>query len=316
MDKIQINKISEINKDKLIKFYQRSFNFEKSVLENFEWRYRLGLDNLEPLILIVNNEICGHAGLMPVDLKINNEVKRFIWFTDFYIIPELRNKGYGKLLTERWMKICPNQITLCNNKSLEIFKKFDWLHNNDFIRKIKILNYYKIFPIFRKKIQSKILVDKLGDIKLKEPTITTIKKIVSIEEKMLQKKNVGIIRDEKWFRWRILDCPYLKNIYIFENKNDYFITNIKIKNNLSILNIIYSTKIIDNECLGLFSEFVKRNQIDLISYVLKKDKMFSLNLPWKKQVNFAFFSNDKSIINALKNGLDDIKFIDSDIDYI
>ena len=38
-------------------------------------------------------------------------------------------------------------------------------------------------------IQSKILVDKLGDIKLKIfPSITTIKKIVSIEEKDITKK--------------------------------------------------------------------------------------------------------------------------------
>ena len=120
MNKIHINKISEINKDKLLNFYQKSFDFEKSVLENYEWRYRSGYSNYDSLALMVDNQICGHAGLRPVNLKINEKVQPVIWFTDFFISPGYRSKGYGKILTEAWMKICPIQITLCNNESLRI----------------------------------------------------------------------------------------------------------------------------------------------------------------------------------------------------
>ena len=115
MKKIHINKISEINRDKLINFYQKSFNFKNSGLENYEWRYRSGFCNYESLALTIDNQICGHAGLIPVKLKLNEKVETAIWFTDFFISPIYRSRGYGKLLTEDWMKICPTQITLCNN---------------------------------------------------------------------------------------------------------------------------------------------------------------------------------------------------------
>lgn len=315
MDKIHINKISELNRDKLINFYQKSFNFKNSVLINYEWRYRSGFCNYEPLALTVDNQICGHAGLIPVKLKLNEKVETAIWFTDFFINPVYRSRGYGKLLTEAWMKICPNQITLCNNKSLRIFKKLKWSYNNNFVRKIKFYNFHRILPILRKNSQLEISYDSLGELKLEEQNIKTIKDITLIEQKNLAKKKIGIVRDESWFIWRILECPYKKNIFIFSYKNNYFIVNVKIKNNLKILNLIYSSLTVEDELLKIFNPFVKKNKIDYLNYISREKKM-NFNMPWKKKINFAFFSNEKFIMNDIENDLDDIQYIDSDIDYL
>ena len=70
MEKIHIKKISEIDKEKLVKFYQESFRFEKSVINNYDWRYRTNFNEFEPLALLVNGEICGHAGLIPIKINI------------------------------------------------------------------------------------------------------------------------------------------------------------------------------------------------------------------------------------------------------
>ena len=114
------------------------------------WRYRYGFKQYEPLVLEIDNDICGHAGLITNDLKIKNEIKTGIWFTDFYINKKYRSLGYGKLLTQAWMKICPIQVTLCNDASLKIFKKLDWSSNNKFLRKLEIFNYLNLIPIFKK----------------------------------------------------------------------------------------------------------------------------------------------------------------------
>ena len=188
MNKIHINKISEINKDKLLNFYQKSFDFEKSVLENYEWRYRSGYSNYDSLALMVDNQICGHAGLIPVNLKINEKVQPVIWFTDFFISPGYRSKGYGKILTEAWMKICPIQITLCNNESLRIFRKYNWSYNNNFIRKIKFYNFHKILPVLRKNRQFQISSDSLGKLKLEEQNNKTIENMYQLNNKISQKK--------------------------------------------------------------------------------------------------------------------------------
>ncbi len=315
MNKIHINKITEINRDKLINFYQKTFNFEKPVLENYEWRYRSGYCNYESLALTIDNQICGHAGLIPVKFKINEKVETAIWFTDFFISPDYRSKGYGKFLTEAWMKICPTQITLCNNESLKVFKKLKWSYNNNFVRKIKFYNFHTILPILRANKKFEISSTSFGKLKLETQNFKTIENIILIEQKNFAKKKVGVVRDENWFKWRVLECPYKKNIFIFSYENNYFITNVKTKNNLKILNLIYSTSPIKNDLLKLFNPFVKENKIDYLSYISKEDRV-NINTPWKKKINFAFFSNEKFIKDEIENYLDDIQYIDSDIDYL
>lgn len=316
MSKFHIKKISEIDAKKLLQFYQASFQYEKSVLDNYQWRYRSEFNEFEPLVLMIDNQICGHAGLIPIDLKINDKKQKAIWFTDFYITPKHRSKGYGKLLTKEWMKICPIQITICNDQSLKVFKKLNWSNNNNFVRRLKFYNYLNIVPIFRKLNESSFIKNELQDLKLEELNNKTITKMADLSERNLIKKSIGIIRDEKWFKWRILDCPYKKDIYIFNFKENFIVTRIKLKNDLKILSIIYSSQPINSSITRLFSKFSKENNIDYLSYISNEKKIFDFFLPWQRKLNFACNTKDKSIKNILNKNYDDVQFIDSDIDYI
>ena len=126
----KINKISEVETNSLSIFYKKVFfKRYKSLTQNWKWWYRVGYNNFEPLILSVDNKIIGQAGLLPVDIKIKEKAIKAIWFIDFFILTEFRGKGYGQILTKEWMKICPNQITFCNNQSLKIFQKYGWENN-------------------------------------------------------------------------------------------------------------------------------------------------------------------------------------------
>lgn len=316
MKKIHIKKISEINREKLIEFYQKSFQYEKSVIDNFNWRYRTNFNEFEPLVLMIDNEICGHAGLMPFKIKINNKQENAIWFTDFYINQEHRSKGYGKLLTEEWMKICPIQMTFCNNKSLKIFKKLNWSNNNKIIKKIEFNNYFKIIPIFRKFRQTENEINEIDNLKIINLNEITLKQIVKLDEKHSSSKLISIVRDENWFKWRLFDCPYKKRIHIFKYKEFFFITHIKFKKNLKILNIIYSSSNITKEIKNIFLQFSRKNNIDYLAYLSNEKKFLGSILPWQKKLNFAFYSDDLDILNILKENLRDAQLIDSDIDYL
>ena len=316
MDKFHIKKISEIDIKKLLQFYQVSFQYEKSILDNYQWRYRSEFNEFEPLILIIDNQICGHAGLIPIDLKINDKRQKAIWFTDFYIASEQRSKGYGKLLAEAWMKICPIRITICNDQSLKVFKKLKWSNNNSFIRRLKIYNYLNIVPIFRKLNRSSFIKDDLQDIKLEELNNKTIAKMADLSEHNLLKKSVGLIRDENWFKWRILNCPYKKDIYIFNFKGNFIVVHMKLKNNLKILSIVYSSQPITSSIIKFFSKFSKKKGIDYLSYISNEKKIFDFFLPWQRKLNFACNTKNRSDTNVLNKNFDDIQFLDSDIDYI
>ncbi|MDA8764323.1 GNAT family N-acetyltransferase [Candidatus Pelagibacter bacterium] len=316
MDKFHIKKISEVNKEKLHQFYQNSFDYEKPVLEDYKWRYRSELNEFEPLVLTINNEICGHAGLIPIKLKINNKIKKAIWFTDFFIKTEHRSRGYGRKLTEEWMKICPIQITLCNDKSLKVFKKLDWSSNNNFTRNIKFYNYLNIIPVFRNLKNSSQIQHNLENLKLEESNNKTLEKIIDFNENNMTKKIVNIVRDENWFKWRIIDCPYKKDIFIFNENGNFLITHIKKRNNLKILNIIYSTHPINANIFELFLNFARKNHIDYLSYISNEKKISNIFLPWQRKINFAFYAKEKTTSILLSKELDDIQFIDSDIDYV
>ena len=98
MSKFHIKKTSEIDKNKLLKFYQESFNYNISNPSSFGWRYRLGFKSFEPIVLIIDDEICGHAGLIANDLKIKDSIKTGIWFTDFYVKKNIEHLDMGKYL--------------------------------------------------------------------------------------------------------------------------------------------------------------------------------------------------------------------------
>ena len=110
MEKFHIKKISEINEKKLKEFYFKAFNFQKEIIDDHFWRYRSGHNNFEPLALIIEDKICGHAGLIPVDIKINNKIEKSIWFTDFFI--------HTKAIFCK--KVCPKRVS--QSKALAISK--------------------------------------------------------------------------------------------------------------------------------------------------------------------------------------------------
>jgi RimJ/RimL family protein N-acetyltransferase len=317
MEKFHIRKISQIDRVKLEDFYFKAFKFEKKIHDNYAWRYRLGFNDFEPLALIINDKICGHAGLMPINLKINNKIEKGIWFTDFYVDPQYRGSGYGKFLTKSWMEICSLQVTLCNDKSLKIFKKFDWSHNNKFFKNTKIFNYLKFLPISNKLKSADIVTrKKIDELRVEEFNNETLSKIINLSEKSLALQKIGFVRDESWFKWRIIECPYKSDILLLTYKNIYLIAHILKKKNLNVLNVIFSSEVINSNLIKVLSIFSKENNIDYLAFVDKRNNLTDGFFPGERIINFAFHSSNPLIASEINKDLNDIQYIDSDIDFI
>ena len=67
----------------------------------------------------------------------------------FILTLNIDRKVTVNYLPKEWMKICPIQITICNDQSLKVFKKLNWSNNNNFVRRLKFYNYLNIVPAFR-----------------------------------------------------------------------------------------------------------------------------------------------------------------------
>ena len=101
----KIRKISDINVALLNEFYKAAYPNRYNNLNNhWRWYYRMGYNNFEPIIIEVNSKIIGIAGLISSKLKYCNKVSEAIWFTDFFILKEFRNKGYGLKLINHLIK--------------------------------------------------------------------------------------------------------------------------------------------------------------------------------------------------------------------
>lgn len=328
--------ISQVKIDHLSEFYKKAFNKRHiTLIKHWKWWYRNNYLGYEPLILSYRNEIIGQAGLIPVKIRINNKTLPAIWFVDFVILPKFQGKGFGKILTEAWMKICPNQITYCNDKSLKIFKKFGWVENKFTQRLARPINPLKWVPFF-KKFEFNFL-DKLFKDNLKKKIDSTIKiNPYSFEEnykvifdsfnknfKILSNNN-GIVRDEEWLNWRLMECPFKNNIRFFEYKGNIAIAHIFISNQIKRLNILYLLSINESDenlLLNAIFDWSLNNSIDLIwanTNNSEQIKKFKNILPEKfnKSMNFASWSSDEKVHEELKLGLNNSQGIDSDNDII
>ena len=187
------------------------------------------------------------------------------------------------------MKICPNQITYCNNNSLKIFKKLGWLDSKTSKRIALPVNYFKFIPIIKKynfTVLEKFFLrkkeNKLNTIPLISPKllIEEKNKIINffLSKKVISNDNLQILRDEDWFVWRFFDCPYNKNIYYFEYENNFTIVHIFKTNNIKRLNILYF----------FCSDSSKEDYLFLIIY--KWALTNSIDLLWAN-------SNDQNFIN-------------------
>ena len=123
------------------------------------------------------------------------------------------------------------------------------------------------------------------------------------------------MRDENWFKWRVLDYPEKKNIFIFSYKDTNIITEVKIKDKFKILNIIYVSKPIKINLLNLFSNFAKNNKINFISFISENKNYLILTLLGVENLTLLFHTEDSSISHLI-NEFDNIQYIDSDIGFI
>lgn len=320
----KIKKISETDEMLLFDFFKSAYpNRYNNLIKHWRWYYRLGYNNFEPIVIELNSKIIGMAGLIPSKLNYGNKVTEAIWFIDFFILKEFRNKGYGSIITKEWMKICPVQITFCNNESLKLFKKFSWEHNDNTYRKIKPTNLLGIIPFFKKfnsifKIQNK----SFKHIVPKVIENNDITKICKLEDERIFNKNLfSIVHDEDWFKWRLVNSPYKKNIYIFKNNFDVLIVNIFRYNGYNRLNILYSF-ISDPSNKDLYRSLINwslDNKINYIWYLNNQENIFYkeekiLSKLFEKRMNFACWSEDKLILNNLKKGISNVHGFDSDTD--
>jgi len=329
-ERYKINKISEIATDKLLDFYKKAyFQRYKSLTNNWRWWYRVGLSEFEPLILSVDSRVIGQAAYLPTELEISGNKVPAIWFVDYAILPDFIGKGLGKILCEEWMKICPNQMAICSDYSLRVLKKYGWSDNFETKRMGKPINTLNFLPVLKnlninfinKAFRFFIKKKYNRNILIKPYTLKDNFNILNASFKMKKEKiNTSlakIVRDEKWLHWRLIECPYKKDIYFFEYKNNFAVVHIFFKKvkRLNILYTYFTDTTLESELYIQILNWAIDNNIDYLWAINKETKLNDI-FPkvFNKPLQFASWSSNQKIFEILKNGLLDLQGIDTDND--
>ena len=115
-----------------------------------------------------------------------------------------------------------------------------------------------------------------------------------------------------------MECPYKKDIYFFEYKNNFAIVHILLTNNIKKLNILYmySTEETNfNELTIQILNWSVQNNIDVMWAINRDDNLKDI-FPkiLNKSVQYAAWSSNQEIFDILSKGLLDLQGIDTDID--
>ncbi len=125
---MEIQTASSVEDGALRRFYAAAFPNRASFLgEHWRWLYRVGrFPGIEPLVLVDGGRVVGYAGAIPLRISRLGVQAPAIWYVDFSVLPELQGQGHGKALSEAWMKMCPDRVTFCNERSIRVFLKLGW----------------------------------------------------------------------------------------------------------------------------------------------------------------------------------------------
>jgi len=228
------------------------------------------------------------------------------------------------------MKICPNQMAICSDDSLRVLKKLGWKDNYTTKRLARPISTLKFLPILKnlklnfvnRTLRYFIKKKYSRNISINPYKISDNFKIIddSFKLRKIVKNNefAEIIRDEKWLHWRLIECPYKKDIYFFEYKNNFAIVHIFVIENIKKLNILYTysaDKLQENELFVQIINWSINNNIDLV-WAVSRNTDFENIFPkiFNKPLQFASWSSDEKIFKTLQNGLSNLQGIDTDND--
>ena len=329
-----IKKITQVDRRDLEDFYKLVFkNRYKSLIQNLEWWYRLNDTKCEPIVLILNNKIIGHLGLLPTKIKFNGKIKNASWYIDFAVLPEFQGKGAGSTLVKAGTNLSDIQLAFCNQAALKVYQKLNWKINYLTQRLVRPINPIKWVPILKKtnlKILKKIynfsLIKKTKELSFVEP-INFNENMKAIEKNFSNRKNdvsnnLIFVRDSSWFEWRFSKFPYRENLRVFQSKDNYLITHFQNSKGIKRVHVLfhfYLNESYEVEMYYLATKWAIENNFDLI-WSCSANKNLTNKLRsifpkiFHKPIIIASNSGEDTIYKKLELGVENIQAADSDMD--
>ncbi len=340
---VKILSASEVLPEVLRSFYSSVYPVRTTFLaENWGWINRAYYNNFRiPLVLLSEEKIIGHAGLIPVTIRVGGKNYPAAWFIDLAVLPEYQRLGYGSILVKKRMEFAEFQMTFPNNRSRGIFKNLGWqLYSNFFVHYvfIKPFNYpsikkllpghlrfllNKIFFFFRRSLYMRNSLSK-DCFSLEIVSPASLEVFLSAYKNSLQTgiEEVIILRDDDYIQWRILSSPNRSHYYIYSHGDFHALIyfNDRVGDSIDVLMMSdesMAERIRTMLCsLALHGEREGFAFVRLITTCKSLKTYVRCNVKsFVKRRTFVYHSKNQSILETMKNLSWRLGLIDSDFEF-
>lgn len=314
--------VDKSDKKILCSFYSEAYG-DKHILHNsthHNWQFQnnpCNENNTKSIAITLNdNEISSHFGLIPISLKIFNDVKSCCWLVSVFTLNRYRKKGLADKLVKYVSKFFDSLMILSYSEEiLRVYLKNGFVSHGDLNRYVGIINKKKLESF----INHKITKDNL-ELKDKIKINRIVKLPDNYEIFWNNVKNqfpITINRTREYLTWRYFDHPLIdyhfmtlnKNndmvgycVLRFEDQNDELtvcrIIDLVIKKGFEdefiqqIINYCYGkVDFIDYFCTGNFYDYVltKKNFFNNLKFNFNIPMVFNpIDLKRKPSINFVY----------------------------
>ena len=276
--------------------------FKKSMgktesIKHWNWEYKDNPSNRIEIILAIDKEnIVGHYAVIPVKMKIKDEINLMSLSLDTMTHKDYRGRGiFPKLASKLYKELGESGISITfgfpNKNSINGFiSKLNWVEISDVPIQILPLNFKNlIYRYFKNKAFSNFLGNIFNFMfklffKMKPIKSNNIIKINDFDNRFnklwdLAKNEfiIGIVRDKEYLNWRYFQKPE-ENYIVFAIKSETelkgYIT-LKIENRFGlkvglIMDIltIPSNISFQNDLITHAIYYFKKNNVDIISIIM------------------------------------------------
>jgi GNAT superfamily N-acetyltransferase len=220
----------------LLDFYGAMYPNRKHYLPTiWKWQARSSfLEKNSPLVLLHNDRIIGHLGLIPLCVSLEGKRYGATLGKDLAVLPEFQGHGLANLLLKKWMELPDVQMGYPNERAIGLYRKLGWKESSDSYLHFFLLKpfdnnrFVNSVPSFLRKITNTISFPfwtvlyhrrafPIKEFRLREVNLDSVRGLVSSSYE--QHSIVEPVHDLDYFSWRLVNSPETEKYRIF-NVND------------------------------------------------------------------------------------------------
>jgi len=340
---VKILSASEVRPELLASFYSSAYHVRAAFLEsNWSWINRAYyISNCIPLVLISDEKVIAHAGLIPLTMQVRGMNHSAAWFIDLAVLPEYQRSGYGSILVRKRMEFAEIQMTFPNKRSKGIFEKLGWhLYPDSYMHYIFLrpFNYpsikkwlpghlrallNKVFFLFRKRFYLRNSLPG-GSVNLEFVSPGSLETFLSAYNNApgASSEEVVILRDDDFIRWRVLNSPNRKQYYIYSSGEFYALIYFNNHTGDSIDILLMSDESNNEQIKTMLSSLAIKGEREGYSFIrlftTRESQTASIRRnvrSFVKQRAFVYYSKNQSILESMKNLTWRLGLIDSDFEF-